>query len=567
MASCASVLDLAATWLSKCLGNHHRCGKASPHELPTRVIDVGVENAVNVQLLKGSPLEGYWAALSYCWGEQGFLKTTKNNISEHFEGIRLSKLPKTLRDAVLITRRLGLRYIWIDALCIIQDDTEDWEREAAKMNRVYKDCVITIAAANSSGAKHGIFRKRRTAAQAVSVPMKGSSFSGNAIIYPEEILLKDFNKSILDGQGNRLRFRGWTLQEWILPTRTIYFAEDQLYWECPESVSSESEPNDQNNSFRYNSSCGGAKSFLLQTRAGTLAQDLNTPGIYAHWRNIVEDYSRRSLTKRTDKLIAIAGIAAEFSSLLGRQSEIGDRGKCQGDSPDDKYLAGLWKGDLIPELMWKVMDLEDDQTEKMSKESDYIAPPWSWATLKPGTHLTYELKNREHLEPPKDPKDAQITKTNILLKDKGAFFGKILKGSCITIRGRWFRTEKHLPKVTDHYPSDNENTRSQITEMAAGVGLIDAFSAARHFTYANFGGDSFTIFLDSAKLVDLYESETPRIPLLEFLQLRHDIFLLMKPLDGTEMRCRIGLAVLIDQGGGILSLIEEHAPVKAITIE
>jgi len=94
---------------------------------------------------------GRYAALSYCWGDSLPLETTTTNLQAHESAIGFEKLPQTLQDAVMVVRYLGIRYVWIDCLCILQDSKADWEREAARMADIYSNAYLTLAA---SRAKH-----------------------------------------------------------------------------------------------------------------------------------------------------------------------------------------------------------------------------------------------------------------------------------------------------------------------------------------------------------------------------------------------------------------------------
>ncbi|PQE20746.1 heterokaryon incompatibility protein [Rutstroemia sp. NJR-2017a BBW] len=103
-----------------------------------------------------------YACLSYCWGTDldNNVKTLKANLKQHLDGILISVLPKTIQDAVLVCQRLGIRYLWVDALCIIQDDEEDWENESIQMCDIYSGSHITIAAHRVESCKQGFLWKQ-----------------------------------------------------------------------------------------------------------------------------------------------------------------------------------------------------------------------------------------------------------------------------------------------------------------------------------------------------------------------------------------------------------------------
>ncbi|KAF2627775.1 hypothetical protein BU25DRAFT_302552, partial [Macroventuria anomochaeta] len=146
----------ARKWLAECCENHTSCcdaGDAPTRVLPNRILDLGThENAdEDICLLEPTALyTGRYICLSHCWGSSGCaLKTTTRNADEHKLRIQFSDLPKTFQHAVNFTRWLGVRYLWIDALCIIQDDQDDWCRESPTMASVYADSCLTLSAASA----------------------------------------------------------------------------------------------------------------------------------------------------------------------------------------------------------------------------------------------------------------------------------------------------------------------------------------------------------------------------------------------------------------------------------
>jgi len=145
-------INTAHQWLQTCLGTHSSCFSDGNQadtlcSLPTRVLDVGPEDGSQDPKLHipGSNL-GQYAALSHCWGTHQTIKTTKATLLDRMQTIPFQILPKTFQDAVIVTRQLGLRYLWIDSLCIIQDCIDDWRYEAARMAAVYSNAVVTVAA-------------------------------------------------------------------------------------------------------------------------------------------------------------------------------------------------------------------------------------------------------------------------------------------------------------------------------------------------------------------------------------------------------------------------------------
>jgi hypothetical protein len=139
-----SCMSLALQWLQDCTegkGKHGECPKPAQTELPTRVIDVQ-----EMRLHCPSPeTYGRWVSLSHCWGGSSPVQTTLGNLDSHMARLP-DPLPQTFADAVTVTKMLGLRYLWIDSLCIIQDSQEDWVHESAHMAKVYENAFVTISA-------------------------------------------------------------------------------------------------------------------------------------------------------------------------------------------------------------------------------------------------------------------------------------------------------------------------------------------------------------------------------------------------------------------------------------
>src|SRR3954452_14892826 len=166
-----SILRLAANWISACRESH-RCGgwgrrsEADTSNFPTRVVDLGPSEGPHLLISREASIDIHsqpYTALSHCWGAAGgHLVTMTANLKQMSRGIPIEEIPKTYIDAFEITRSLGVRYIWIDALCIIQDDPEDWQLESAKMCDIYRNAYYTIAASAAASNDHGCFIGQQT---------------------------------------------------------------------------------------------------------------------------------------------------------------------------------------------------------------------------------------------------------------------------------------------------------------------------------------------------------------------------------------------------------------------
>lgn len=265
-----------------------------------------------------------------------------------------------------------MRYIWIDSLCIIQqqDSKDDWLRESPQMGMIYSNSYCNIAATGASDGNDGLFK-----------PRCPHTVFPSAIRNPHrdfELHLTHehhWEAELLDAP---LLERGWVLQERILSPRILHFGRRQLLWECCESEASERLP-DQLPSLPVAHQYAGYKSSLtLHPDGGQgLPSTENDPfaraSIHALWNRLVSAYSRTNLTYPEDKLIAIAGIAAKIQSGLKTD-----------------YLAGLWGDRLTSQLLWRV-----EQPSRRERPRCYRAPSFSWASVD-GTIIPPDISSYAH---------------------------------------------------------------------------------------------------------------------------------------------------------------------------
>lgn len=368
-------------WVDVCTQNHQECNlvplASEPYltnRFPSRLLDVGTANSSIIRLVDRLNALGDYVALSYCWGSiTGQLRTLTPNLAHHMLGIEISNLPLTLRDAVIATRNIGLRYLWIDALCIIQDDKADWMREAPHMGLIYQNAHLTLAATGSSSSTGGLFRPRDLTSQpAVQIayrPPIPSAASPRVFSVAAE--RTSFDQTVTSSVWNT---RGWVLQERNLSRRIVLFAAGQTFFEC----------------VRHSVGEGGSVLFAVRTTSPLSPQppaagkrsltrlsscqhqekrlgsaDLPRGYDWA-WCGIVEDYTARNLTYGEDRLFAIQGMAANFMV------------KGVGD-----FCAGLAVGKALPlHLMWYPKDKAMEEA-RLKKETSWTkrAPTWSWAAL------------------------------------------------------------------------------------------------------------------------------------------------------------------------------------------
>lgn len=353
--------------------------------LPTRVLEILKSgDLIKVKLVEGAGRDRHYTALSYCWGKpevHHVLKTTTANLTKHGEGIEFRSLPQTLQDAVQITSGLGFNFLWIDALCIIQDDEDDWSREAATMCQVYSNAALTLIASGSSGSSEGIFRYQ-SYSKARKLAYK------DTFVYVRPDLAREHSPfGIDDGwpwNDEPLSKRAWTLQEAVLSNRVLSFTRQELKWLCNEwrkcECASLCSPMDKED-------FEDPRAFRLRSLFGR--QDLTDA--YRRWADIVMMFSKRQLSFDKDRLTALSGIAQRFASLLL---------DCYGQH--DTYYAGLWERHLPEALLWKTDDYSKVQFSSAElhcrRPNLWRAPTWSWAALEapilypPYIGLQYRVK-------------------------------------------------------------------------------------------------------------------------------------------------------------------------------
>jgi hypothetical protein len=365
-------------WLHTCLDNHSQCALyetivSNGISFPTRVLDVGDGSDPQVvRLVHGAGLVGRYVALSHCWGKVPVIKTTKESFVSFTKSIDPRTLTKTFRDAVTITRGLGIRYLWIDSLCIVQDDHEDWEREAAKMAQVYSQSLVTLAASGASDGSQGFLRA------STSQPFIDIGYPSGRSHCLHTISVGQSLTRFQNLTKEPLNTRAWTLQERILSPRILHYCHDQLHWECRQAIKSEGGSPPYSAQLTQSEDESFHDGWLTKISSDLMPQPQNYPGMAASleqkeeptnhqdsWYGLVQEYTERGLSYDVDKLPALAGLANAYQRQHGGQ-----------------YVAGLWSQDLVYGLLWYAKtDLP------LRRPAGYRAPSWSWASTDGPVHF------------------------------------------------------------------------------------------------------------------------------------------------------------------------------------
>lgn len=401
-----AAMQAATSWLHECTTSHSHCGTGVLAALPTRVIDIERSGDMfNLRLQVDEGHRGRYVTLSHCWGSKSRLVLTSDNLGDFKESIPFDQLPPTFADAVRLTASLGQRYLWIDALCILQGDDDDWRKEAATMCAVFENALFSISALNAEDSHSGLLQERQ-------IPQVVVNIAGSQLGVRER--LPSLEEAL---QQSKLETRAWCLQERLLAPRILHVAPGQLHWECRTYVMSETTPNQP-----LENDPGQASRPFTATSKRPAALAKKVDDHHAHWLELVAGYSSRDLTKPSDRLPAISGLAEKAKRELGLGI----------------YAYGLWLDDMPAGLLWRCEPRRQrsGEGEGGKKESDMpVSPTWSWAssrnavqypTLDDGfAHLPTKsdmVLKRRHPDDTRVYRDASAGSLSIL--------GMIKRGSC-----------------------------------------------------------------------------------------------------------------------------------------
>lgn len=357
----------ARAWLQTCRA-HSSCGSTAGFQ-PTRLIDVRDPNDLKLVTRGEAVPPSPYACLSYVWGPSQSYVLTKGTVGQLHNKLDASMLPRTITDAVTVARRMGFRYIWVDALCIIQDSADDKLKELPRMSDIYRESSLTIVAASAMAAGEGFLRAPESATFLVE-PF-GISFSPHESHRASLVLgYRQTYKAATDP----INSRAWTLQERVLSPRLLIFSNGGVMWMCRES--------------HVNLGAAPDAGPPYQTSLGSDAGDEETDEtrLREQWMAIRADYTEMDLSYYSDKLSAISALAADVARRAGWT-----------------YLAGLWKENLFSELHWTSMKRTPSGEAfrlkpQKAREAGYIAPSWSWASTGLGMIVDSEGE-RSHRDP------------------------------------------------------------------------------------------------------------------------------------------------------------------------
>ena len=359
-------LEAAAGWLSTCQTNHEKCRvMVSPDDyVPKRLLSVDQPNVGKVRIVSepwSKDASIRYATLSHCWGSSKPLKLTSGSLSLLEAGIEVQQLPQVFQDAVSTSRSLGIQFLWIDSLCILQDSKRDWDEQAPQMSQIYRNGCLNIAMSAAANSSQTCFQSRDHSQTEPCIVRTDWDACPNDEYH---IYHNDIWQDLVESKP--LSKRAWIVQELILPPRVLYLSGQQLSWECYQLTACETYPGGlprrnhddwlPRDALWHTFKSAKAGGPVTATVAG-LPREIQ---FRKQWSAIVRMYTQRNLTITTDRLIALAGIAKAIGAAL-----------------KDDYCAGLWKRNLAVEMFWFPPSSEGTKP----RPNRYRAPSWSWASL------------------------------------------------------------------------------------------------------------------------------------------------------------------------------------------
>ncbi|RYN39767.1 hypothetical protein AA0112_g3660 [Alternaria arborescens] len=400
--------DFVRSSLQKCLIEHPKCAETQNFSwFPERLLclepNSGGQGSLRLVETRDQIPQGSWIALSHCWGSERFMCTTTKNIHDHKKMIDPSTLPPTFQDTIIVARELGVSYLWIDSLCIIQDDKDDWARHAEHMDQIYENALLVVAAVSSNNGSVPFLGTEapstRSYYHSVGIgPRVSDASDGREPISclrarRREVLL---SPTWIDGP---LESRAWAWQERHCAVRILSFTDLEVKWRCKVTVACE-----------------------CQYEDAAYKQRDEQKATLKNWHTWIGEYSTRDLTYGTDRLPAIASVASRLHTAL-----------------ESNYLAGLWEVKLPFNLGWYREEFTDGPSMRaqIRPAMDNGVPSWSWASNAMRSIRVWSYSwLPESMEP--GPEPVLESKVDILdidcIPSVANKFGAVQAGSSIQLR-------------------------------------------------------------------------------------------------------------------------------------
>ncbi|KAK4454875.1 heterokaryon incompatibility protein-domain-containing protein [Podospora aff. communis PSN243] len=452
-------------WISECEENHPLCshvehGTTERKYTPTRILDLR-ENPVT---LREGEWEGRYACLSHRWGDGvDMLKTTKDSLATFKSGIQWESLPKNFQHAVEICRSLGINFLWIDALCIVQDDDWDWHSELPRMAEVYADAFLTIAATAATSPAAGCFSTAHPDYIGYTVP---HTVDGVIRRMAPRLPVARVVTAGDDNSGDRSQWpllqRAWVYQEMRLSCRVLHYGAQEVTWVCRTMEQSEGT--------RRATSSRSPSRLPSEAMSGWLPLVGRPQNLCTWWHQTVREYSRLQLTFPKDRLPALSALSQRM----------------EGWRVNDAYLAGLWRSTLPSDLVWRCE--KPGRRVLLTSSSVEIVPSWSWISVDCqvtwGDGKLYKMPSVRTLEPTcrtrGNPHIGRLTEAMIMVRSP------VFKAVVSTNRQgrRGLQWDDQVPFSSDRFASDarvsfdidvEKGTETWMVPVAFGIDPLPQF--------------------------------------------------------------------------------------------
>ncbi|KAH8885094.1 HET-domain-containing protein [Thozetella sp. PMI_491] len=368
-------MPLIQSWLHNCNEHHRSCtvDTSGGGVMPTRVLDVGdprVGRLARLVTTHEDMLDPY-LALSYCWGPGTDTYVLNEHTLDHMlHGIDDSVLVQTHRETLELARALGIQFVWIDALCIIQGNPDDWVHESERMAHVYGNATLTVIAGRSADARDGfISNDLQQAAPPCAIPVSSSNSDGLA-----------FASMTRSRQVGAVDTRAWCFQEKLLALKAVTFGKEQISWQCRATVKSED---------GFIMMRDGRIPFVLKEHAWSSEEQSaeQKEKILKSWyTEILTEFTPRKLSNPLDVFAAIYSVAQLAQKALG-----------------SRFLSGLFECDLVRGLLWKARchtwggprfsePVKRPTLTRYAPAQVNRAPSWSWAAVEGPVAYRYDRK-------------------------------------------------------------------------------------------------------------------------------------------------------------------------------
>ena len=400
-------VPIVLNWLRDCFDSHFLCPRKSFPRLPTRILDVqpGSDAArIRLHLSKGEEQEDYFI-LSYRWGGPQRCMLNTLSLEDFKNGIVIADLPKTIADTIEVTRALRCRYLWVDALCILQDSEADLSNELARMKDYYRRAFLAIQPSGLLSANEAFLKRKGNSLTSGSIQLQNPSIQNcHSVEIPcvtvdgeIDTVVIDTAPDVYDPTKEPIHERAWVLQERLLCPRVLIFPlKAGFILQCDQTEK-------LHGKIFYNThSERDAGNYRLPQKNAPHLMDTDRHMVLRSWWDIERDYALRDLSEPNDKLVAIAALAEHFSDTYG--TGLGT------------YCAGQWRNFMADELQWTVAPHHIQPAPKQQR-----APSWSWASVDGGA--CHDIVTFLH-----PPSAVQVEDCTVVLKFPHNPFGPVESG-------------------------------------------------------------------------------------------------------------------------------------------